>query len=245
MQKGGGYLLGVGKMYLSVRSTQPEVLDDDVIDLAVYERCLSELEVVNRLTLTHGSTLRWLARATKTLPAGATFSVLDVACGHGDLLRAIARWADQRGLKAQLSGIDLNPRSAAVARSATPPEMRIDYRTGDVFSYIPAGRPDFIVSSHFTHHLSDEEVVEFLYWVDENSQRGWHIADLQRHAMAYHGFPILTHLMRWHPIIRTDGMISIARSFHRKEWQAFIEKTGLPARISWQLPFRFCISRIK
>jgi 2-polyprenyl-3-methyl-5-hydroxy-6-metoxy-1,4-benzoquinol methylase len=232
-------------MGLSMRSTQPEVLDDEDIDLAVYERCVSELEVVNRLTLTHRLTLRWLARATKTLPVGAPFSVLDVACGHGDLLRAIARWADQRGLKAQLSGIDLTPRSAAVARNATPPEMNIDYRTGDVFSYIPAGRPDFIVSSQFTHHLTDAEVVEFLFWVEENSQRGWHIADLHRHALAYHGFPILTHLMRWHPIVRTDGMISIARSFRRKEWRAFIDKAALPAKISWQTPFRFCISRMK
>jgi hypothetical protein len=99
--------------------------------------------------------------------------------------------------------------------------------TADVFSYIPAGRPDFIVSSQFTHHLTDAEVVEFLFWVEENSQRGWHIADPHRHTLAYQGFPILTHLMRWHPIVRTDGMISIARSFRRKEWQAFIDKAAL------------------
>lgn len=74
-------------------STRPEVLDDEDIDLAVYERCMSELEVVNRLTLTHRSTLRWLARATKTLPVGATFSVLDVACGHGRRVLLHPRWA--------------------------------------------------------------------------------------------------------------------------------------------------------
>jgi hypothetical protein len=40
-------------------------------------------------------------------------------------------------------------------------------------------------------------------------------------------------------------MISIAWSFRRKEWQAFIDKIALPAKISWQTPFRFCIGRMK
>jgi 2-polyprenyl-3-methyl-5-hydroxy-6-metoxy-1,4-benzoquinol methylase len=81
--------------------------------------------------------------------------VLDVGYGQGDLLRAIARWADRRGLKADLSGIDLNPRSAIAARSATRPGMTIDYQTCDVFSYTPAESPDFIVSSQLTDHLTD------------------------------------------------------------------------------------------
>ena len=65
------------------------------------------------------------------------FSVLDVGHGGGDLLRAIARWADQRGLKVKLSGIDENPRSAVAARSATPSWMGIDYQTADVLSCSP------------------------------------------------------------------------------------------------------------
>ena len=100
-------------------------------------------------------------------------------------MRAIATWAQRRGLKVRLSGIDVNLRSTAVARDATPRWMEIDYRAADVFSYALDGRPDFIVSSHFTHHLTDEDVVKFLTWLDENSGYGWHIVDLQRHALPY------------------------------------------------------------
>lgn len=120
-------------MDLSVRSTMPEVLDGETVDIADYRRCLNELAVVNRITLTHRPSLHWLAQATKGWPVGEKFSVLDVGYGDGDLLRAIARWADRRGLKAQLTGIDLNPRSAQAASGATPPEMDITYLTGDVF----------------------------------------------------------------------------------------------------------------
>lgn len=236
--------VGEGRMDLSVRSVTPEVLDDESVDIADYQRCLAELAVVNRLTLTHRPSLRWLAQATRALPVGEKFSVLDVGYGDGDLLRAIARWADRRGLKAQLLGIDLNPRSAVVARGVTPPEMDIDYRTGNVFSYTPDEPLDFIVSSQVAHHLSDEDVVDFLTWLETNSVYGWHIADLHRHSLAYYGFPILSRLMGWHPIVRSDGMISIARSFRREDWQGYLDKAGLKAEISWYA-FRFCVRRIK
>ncbi len=195
--------------------------------------------------MTHRAALRWLERATKELSPDATVSILDVACGHGDLLRAIAQWARNRGLKVRLSGIDLNPRSAATARAATPAWMGIDYRTADVFSYQPPGRPDFIVSSQFAHHLCDGDIVKFLRWLDENSRRGWHIADLHRHPLPYYTFPILCRAAGWHRIVREDGRISIARSFHRCEWRGYLHDAGVRANICWQIPFRFCISSIK
>jgi 2-polyprenyl-3-methyl-5-hydroxy-6-metoxy-1,4-benzoquinol methylase len=232
-------------MDLSIRSTLPEIMDNEDIAEVAYQRCLADLAAVNRVTFTHRPTLRWLARATKTLPAGATFSVLDVAYGQGDLLRAIARWEDRRGLKAQLSGIDLNPRSAIAAHRATPPEMTIDYQTGDVFSYAPATPPDFIVSSQFTHHLSDQDVVKLLMWFEKNAVGGWHIADLHRHVIPYYGFRMLAGLMGWHRIVRSDGTISIARSFRRAEWQALLGQAGLHADISWHIAFRLCVGRIK
>jgi 2-polyprenyl-3-methyl-5-hydroxy-6-metoxy-1,4-benzoquinol methylase len=232
-------------MNLSSRSTFPEIMDNEDIAEAAYQRCLADLASVNRVTFTHRPTLRWLARATQTFPAGATFSVLDVAYGQGDLLRAISCWAEGRGLQAQLSGIDLNPRSAIAARRATPPETTIDYQTGDVFAYTPATPPDFIVSSQFTHHLSDPDVVKLLTWFEKNSSRGWHIADLHRHVIPYYGFRILAGLMGWHRIVGSDGTISIARSFRRKEWEAFLGEAGLHADISWHMAFRLCVSRIK
>ena len=230
---------------LSERSKQPEELDDGTVDTATYNRVLAELAVINRLTVTHGPTLRWLARATKDLPVGATFSALDVGYGHGDLLRAIARWARRRGLHARLSGIDLNPRSAVAAREATPEGMSIDYRTGDVFSYTPSEPVDFIVSSQFAHHLSGQELVEFLAWIDRTAVRGWHIADLHRHALAYCCFPVLATLAGWHRITRCDGAISIARSFRRQEWRSYLDAANVLADVSWHLPFRLCVSRDK
>ena len=102
-------------MDFSIRSHLPEVMDEPGLDSATYQRCLADLAALNRLTMTHRPVLRWLAKATRRLAPGARFSLLDVAYGQGDLLRAIAAWAERRGLNAVLSGIDLNPRSAIAA----------------------------------------------------------------------------------------------------------------------------------
>jgi 2-polyprenyl-3-methyl-5-hydroxy-6-metoxy-1,4-benzoquinol methylase len=232
-------------MDLSRRSTDPEVMDEATTSPADYARCLADLEMVNRVTFTHRPTLRWLDRATAGLRPGAPISILDVASGHGDLLRAIHRWSVKRGITVRLEGIDLNPRSAVAAALATPPEMKITWHTGDIFAHRPASSPDFIVTSQFTHHLEDVQVVAFLSWLERNAAWGWFIADLHRHAIPYYGFRLLARLMRWHPIVRYDGTVSIARSFRRAEWERLTALAGVPAEIRWHPMFRLCVSHLR
>jgi 2-polyprenyl-3-methyl-5-hydroxy-6-metoxy-1,4-benzoquinol methylase len=230
---------------LSVRADLPELMDADDLAIADYNRCLADLAAVNRVTLTHRSTLRFLQEATRQLAVGEAVSVLDLGCGQGDLLRAIARWAGKRGFDAQLTGIDLNPRSAASARAATPDGYRIDYLTGDVFEYGPEMRPDFVVTSQFTHHLPDAYIIRLLKWMDQTAGRGWHVVDLHRHIVPYYGFRLLCRIIGWHPIVRYDGTISIARSFRKSDWQRYLAEAGLEASISWHPPFRYTVGRIK
>lgn len=232
-------------MDLSARSALPELMDAKDLDVTIYERCLSDLAALNRVTLTHRASLRFLQQATKGFPQGTKISVLDVAFGHGDLLRAISRWAARRGFIAELSGVDLNPRSAAAARAATKPGENITYYTSDVFRFVPARKPDFIVTSQFTHHLPDADIVRLLRWFEDTALRGWHIADLHRHVLPYYGFPLLCRIFGWHWIVRHDGTVSIARSFTRQDWEGYLAQAGVAAEISWSLPFRYSVSRIK
>jgi 2-polyprenyl-3-methyl-5-hydroxy-6-metoxy-1,4-benzoquinol methylase len=231
---------------LSRRRDLPEVMDDPDLPPAVYVRCLTDLAAVNRWTLTHRATLAWLARATRGWAPGRPLTVLDVACGDGDLLRAIHRWATRAGLRPVLAGIDLNPGSARAAAAATPADMVIEWRTGDVFDHAPIPPPDFIVTSQFTHHLTDAQVVSFLQWLERHAGRGWFVADIQRHIIPYYGFRVLAWVMRWHRIVRLDGTASVARSFRRADWVALLARAGIAdATIRWALPFRHGIGRLR
>jgi 2-polyprenyl-3-methyl-5-hydroxy-6-metoxy-1,4-benzoquinol methylase len=232
-------------MDLSHRSSLPEEMDSASTSADDYARCLSDLAKLNRVTFTHRPALRWLARATRHLPPGDGVSIVDVACGDGDLLRAVHAWAARRGLKATLEGVDLNPRAGQVAAAATPLEMEIVWRTGDLFDYDPLPPPDFIVSSQFAHHLTDAEVVRFLRWLDRHATRGWFVTDLHRHSLAYHGFPWLARVAGWHRIVRLDGQISIARGFRRPDWERLLAVAGVSAEVRSCFPFRHGIGRLK
>jgi SAM-dependent methyltransferase len=211
-------------------------MDTDCVDFDDYSRCLRDLSRVNVVTLTHRPMLSWLAeRAT------VGFSVLDIACGHGDALRAVrARYPDAR-----LTGIDLNPWATRAARNATDPSACIDFINDDAFAYKPAKKFDFIITSQFTHHLTNDQIVSFLRWLPENAAKGWFIGDLHRHVIPYYGFPILAHLARWHHFVREDGQISIARGFIPAEWEALLREAGITEKqafVARHIPFRLCVA---
>lgn len=216
-------------------------MDAADLDEHTYGTVLRDLARVNRWTLTARPTLAFLSRAVGD---ARSFSLLDVGFGHGDMLRAVARWSERRGIEARLVGVDLNPSSAALARRATPAGIAIDYRTGDY-----ADQPeqfDFIVSSQVAHHMSDDQLGGFLRHMEQRARRGWLVSDLHRHAFAYHGYPLLARVMGVHRIVREDGQLSIARSCRAGEWPQVLADAGLDPgaiRVVRRFPFRIAVER--
>ena len=207
---------------------------------------LADLAAVNVVTRAHAPTVAFMRRVARGVPPGGRLRVLDVGYGEGDMLRRLHRWGARAGVRLELAGVDLDPASAPAAQAATPPEWGIAYRTGNVFDQ-PAGGQDVVISSLFTHHLTDAQVVDFLVWMERSAARGWFVNDLHRHALAWEGFRILSAAAGWHPMVRHDGAISVARSFRRRDWDGLLRRAGLDgvARVRWHLPFRLCVSRIK
>ena len=220
------------------RSLAPEQMDAADLPEAVYARVLADLDRVNRVTLAARPTLRFLDRAVT-----GPFRLLDVGYGDGGMLRRIAAWAKRRGIACTLVGIDLNPRSQAVAQARTDPALAIDYRTGDYAAL--ADEPwDIIISSLVTHHMDEAERLAFLHFMEDRARMGWFVNDLHRHGFAYHGYPLLARLLGVHPIVRADGQLSIARSFVPGEWQAMLAAADIgDARIERVFPFRLCVAR--
>ena len=218
-------------------------MDADDLDPGVYAALIADLARVNTVTLARPPTLAWLARVTR---GQDNFSLVDVGFGHGDMLRAIAQWAQRHGKTARLVGIDLNPRSAPVAQAATDPVLGIDYRTGEAAAL--DFRPDYIISSLVAHHMGDPELIGFLRWMEATAARGWFINDLHRHRLAWLGFRLLAGVLRWHPIVRHDGALSVRRAFVRADWDALVIAVGLaapPVDVRWHLPFRWGVGRVK
>ena len=231
-------------MSFARRSQAAELMDTHCTDAADYAACLRDLARVNTLTLSRRPTLAWLDRAVRGRAKADVLSVYDVAHGHGDMLRAVARWARRRGRSVSLRGIDLNPAAAEAARAASP-GLALDLTTGNVLAAEPLPAPDYIVSALFTHHLSDEELVLFLQWMERHARLGWFVNDLHRHALPFHIFRLLARAMRWHRFVQHDGPVSIARAFRRADWQRLLAQAGVPGTVRWVFPFRLCVSRLR
>jgi len=228
---------------LAIRCRDEEQMDSAALDAASYAVVLHDLARINRWTFTAHPLLAFLDRAAKGL---VRFRLLDVGFGEGDLLRRVALWARARSVAVSLVGVDINPRSADIARSVTADDMPIEYLTGDCHD-LP-GTFDFIVSSQVAHHMTDRQLHDFLHFMEERALRGWLINDLRRHAFAYHGFPLLARLIGVHRIVREDGQLSIARSFRVEDWRDILRHAGMAdhgIRIVKRFPFRLSVERVK
>lgn len=225
------------------RSHAPELMDGDHVDPADFAACMKDLATVNTVTLARGPTLEFVSEAMKH--ARGVPTILDVGYGAGDMLRSIAAMLHQQGRQARLVGIDLNPRSEPAARSMTPAEMKIEWRTGDAYDLRHEDAPDLVISSLVTHHMDDAEIVRFLGWMEATAGLGWFVNDLHRHAIAWYGFTAMANIARWHRFVRHDGPLSVARSFRREDWQHLLVASGTSehARVRWRFPFRYCVER--
>jgi SAM-dependent methyltransferase len=189
--------------------------------------------------------LKWLEQFAGA--GGGPLHIVDVGCGGGDMLRRIAAWARSRELSVQLTGIDLNPNAARAAREFAG-ESSFEWVTGDAFAYRPSNPIDLVISSLFTHHLNDAEIVNFVSWMERVTERGWFINDLHRKIGPYYGFKALAWVMRWHRFVQHDGPVSIRRSFLREDWEGYCAAAGLrkvEVRINEVRPARLCVSRVK
>jgi SAM-dependent methyltransferase len=241
---------------LAQRSVRPELMDSEAVPFEEFRQCLRHLERINRASLAYRPTLAWLDRMMqqrdRAEPSGRAsaepLAILDVGFGHGDMLRRIAAWAERRGRPVRLAGIDLNPWSARAAALATPPGLAIDYHVGDVFAW-PDRRPwDLVVSSLFTHHLPDAELVRFLEWMSARASLGWFINDLHRHPLPYGFVHAAARLLPVNRMMKHDAPLSVARSFRHRDWCGLIGRSGLDASqvaIEWWFPFRYCVSFLR
>ena len=228
--------------YNFAKRAELEEAMDAIESYPEYRRCLHDLDSVSRLVLAHRPTLRFLDGIAR----GAPLRILDVACGDGSMLRRVAGWAKRRNQQVHLMGLDLNPRAIQAAREFPQTSPAIEYLVADVLAYDPTTPPDVILSAHFTHHLTNPELVRFLQWMERTAVAGWFVNDLHRHPSAFRLFRLLTSFAPWHPIVKSDGLLSIRRAFTLGEWSELLLAARIPEAVAAEtFPARITVTRLK
>ena len=225
------------------RSLELEHLDKGDYTAEEYEGCIIELQRVNR----------WLGDAQalkKSLLAEiqrlnlATFSVIDVGAGSGELLRVIAEWARARKLMAQLTGVELNARSAKAIADDSHAFAEISAVRGDAFQLPFADNTfDYAICSLFTHHFQNDSVVRVLRELSRVAARRIFVIDLHRQPVAYFFFTTIGRLFLHTRLIREDGAWSIRRSFKPSEFERLAGTAGLDEiKVTRHFPYRLVLA---
>ena len=124
------------------------------------------------------------------------------------------------------------------------PSINVNFVVSDYkeINFAKEKKPDFIFSSLFCHHFSENELIEMLHWMKNNSAVGFFINDLHRHPVAYHFIKVATKIFSKSYLVKNDAPLSVLRGFKKKEWKNIFHKAGIiNYSIKWKWAFRFLI----
>jgi ubiquinone/menaquinone biosynthesis C-methylase UbiE len=208
------------------RRTELERIDTGDYTPEEYATFLREIAFINRYLGDGRALKKGLLREIEEKDL-TVFSVLDVGCGSGELLRMIAEFATKSKRNASLTGIDLNPISSATTRSASSEFPEIASVQGDAFQLPFAdGTFDYAISSLFFHHLTDEQIPIVMKEMSRVSRIGIFVIDLHRDPVAYAGYKLFCAVFRISELVRQDGSLSIRKGFRKGDLSAFAHTAG-------------------
>ena len=227
------------------RSHRLEHIDTGNYTAEEYEDCIGELQFVNRWMGDAHSLKATLLREIEAEHM-ASFSLLDVGAGSGELLRVAATWARQTNRQFTGVGLELNERMAESILEESERFDEISSVRGDALRLPFADAQfDYVICSLFTHHLPDEQVVQVLREMSRVARRRIFVIDLHRHPVPYFLYTTLGKLVLHNRLVRHDGALSILRGFKSEELRELAQRAGLgDIRVEHQFPARLVLSAI-
>lgn len=203
------------------RSHITEDLDNLELQGNELEKTLNGLSKINRW---FGNSKQTLKAVQQEFKKHDIKTIVDLGCGGGDNLIAIAKWCQAENKKVKLIGIDGNQHSLEYAKSKT--NFDIEFIHADILSpnfEIPDC--DLLISSHFVYHFKDDELVDFLKKAKNKVSKTIIFSELERNRLAYFLFNFSG--VFFSKMIRSDGLKAIKRSFKKSELVRIVHKAGI------------------
>lgn len=227
------------------RTLLPEIMDDFDLEGEMLSDALVDLAWVNRWLGGNHISIQGIQQWISTFGQHFTdpIRIADIGCGGGDTLREIAKIARKKGWKVELTGIDANAFTVAYATKASESYPEIHFVQADVLDESCRLQDyDVLLCGLFLHHLTNEELDILLTRAKSAGVSGMVVNDLQRNPLAYYGFQAISLIQRPSDMAKQDGLVSILRSFRRRELIAFMKKHTVHSyQIRWKWAFRYLL----
>jgi 2-polyprenyl-3-methyl-5-hydroxy-6-metoxy-1,4-benzoquinol methylase len=225
----------------SERSTQREILDDFDLHGQELEKNFEDLDRVNNLLGGYRITLEGIEKILNSSCYTQPVSIIDVGCGNGSMLRKVAKFGKQKGIKMLLKGVDANVHAIEIAKKKSHHYPNISFEVRDVNSPgFQKERVDIILCTLTLHHFKNNEILHLVKTFIKVCQMGVVINDLHRSRLAYYLFMAFSRIFIKNIIARKDGLTSILRSFKKEDLQQYGSTLKVREQlISWKWAFRY------
>ena len=221
------------------RTDKEELMDDFSIGGDLLRDTLDKLEKINRWLGGNKVTVNGLKALLKNHPKEQKITIVDIGCGHGDILRDVAKFGRKEGYKFTLIGLDANSAAIDYANELSMEYPELSFKTQDIFSKdFKSETFDVVIATLFLHHFKEEQLVSFLKNTIKQTKIGMVVNDLHRHTLAYYLFLLLSIFISNKMIIE-DGLTSVLRGFKRNDLQTIAKNIQSKSIISWKWAFRF------
>ncbi len=194
-----------------------ELLDDPGADSALALRSLRDVSLANML---FGGTSAVLASLRPLMREAGVLTLLDVGTGAGDIPERARALASRSGSTLVTLGLE---RTFAVADSARLRAQSVCVADGFALPFRDKGI-DVVTCSQVLHHFADHEAARLLRELDRVARRLVIIADLRRSWPAVGGIWAASFLLRFHPVSRHDGVLSVLRGYRGNELASLVER---------------------
>ncbi len=223
----------------SIRSYEPELMDDFESSGQVIDQTLRELETINKLLGGNYVTINGLEKLIEKNQK--ELIIADLGCGGGDMLKLVAKWGRKNNIKLHLIGVDANTNIIKFAENNCLDFPEIRFINANVFDEeFVKTKVDVIIATLFTHHFTEEELITLLNNAKEQSRLGVVINDIHRHWFAYYSIKYLTGWFSKSEMVKNDAAVSVMRSFKRKELRNILSKSELDNySLRWMWAFRW------
>ena len=204
------------------RSLEPERLDTGDYTQQEYAKWQREIRVIHRI-FGEMRALRGALLSEMRASESKQVSILDVGAGSGELLKAVKKWV--QGKDAFLVGAELSwDATFSITTNSTNGEVQAVQCNA---LELPFGDDsfDYIFSTLFLHHLTDEQAVMLLNEISRVARKRFFVIDLHRSAIAYYFYKIVGGLFLQR-FTREDGALSILKSFRPRELRDLAHKAG-------------------
>ena len=221
------------------RSKETEIMDDFSMKGELLRDTLDKLGSINKWLGGNRITINGIAKFLKNQSKSKTYTIIDLGCGHGDILRIVANYGRKKGYKFRLIGIDANQDTIDYANALSLNYPEISFKNLDIFSETFRNeRYDIALMTLFLHHFDNEQVLNILKTLSASASLGIVVNDLQRSKVAYSLFKVLGFFIPNDMIVQ-DGLTSILRAFKRKELNNISTQLKLKSKTCWRWAFRY------